>query len=86
MAEDHLQYTKKTKNMKDKIQDEENNYPKESRDILEKNRKAKIKQPTNLYYQGYLKYFTCKNKMMLLLKKKPTKCKNKQNNWTPGIM
>ena len=43
MAEDHLQYTKKTKSMKDKIQDEENNYPKESRDILEKNRKAKIK-------------------------------------------
>lgn len=54
--------------MRDKIQDEENNYPGESRDILENNRKAKIKQPTNLYCQGYLKYFIYKNKMMLLKK------------------
>lgn len=71
--------------MKDKSQDRENNYPRESRDILENNRKAKIKQPTNLYYQGYLKYFIYKNKMMLLKKKHThTKCKNKQNNWRPG--
>ena len=55
--------------MKDKSQDRENNYPRQSRDILENNRKAKIKQPTNLYYQGYLKYFLYKNKMMLLKKK-----------------
>ena len=74
MAEDHRQYTKKTKSMKDKIQDKENSYPRESRDILEKNRKAKIKQPANLYYQGYLKYFIYKNKMMLL-KKNPQNVK-----------
>ena len=84
MAKDHHRYTKKTKSMKDKSQDRENNYPRQSRDILENNRKAKIKQPTNLYYQGYLKYFIYKNKMMLLKKHTHTKCKNKQNNWRPG--
>ena len=69
--------------MKDKSQDRENNYPRESRDILENNRKAKIKQPTNLYYQGYLKYFIYKNKMMLL-KKKHTHTQNVKTNKITG--